>query len=97
MEYALCKHIRELRVARNLSQVDFAKALGVSKQTVSNWENDNIQPSLEMFVRIAEFLGVTPNQLLGFETVNTLDVSGLSLGEIAHISMIVDDLRERSE
>ena len=37
--------IRELRASYNMSQVELAKALGVSKQCVSNWENDNIQQS----------------------------------------------------
>ena len=40
----LSSQIRQLRTARNLSQVQLAKALGVTKQSVSNWENNNIQP-----------------------------------------------------
>ena len=45
--------IRELRQARNLNQVQLAKELKVTKQTVSNWENNNISPSIEMLVNIA--------------------------------------------
>ena len=97
MDYILNKRICELRTARNLNQVELAKLLGVSKQSVCNWENDNIQPSLEMFLRIANVLSVSPNQLLGYEAPDTLDVSGLSITEIAHLSQIVDDLRNRSE
>lgn len=44
----LNENIRQLRMARNLSQVDLAKALGVTKQSISNWENNNIQPSIDM-------------------------------------------------
>lgn len=33
-------HIRELRQARGMSQVELAKKLGVTKQSVSNWENE---------------------------------------------------------
>ena len=33
----LNENIKQLRLARNLSQVDLAKALGVTKQSVSNW------------------------------------------------------------
>ena len=47
----LSQRIRELRVAQGYSQVTLAKRLGVSKQAVSNWENDNIQPSIEMLLR----------------------------------------------
>ena len=44
----LNQRIRLLRQARNISQVDLAKRLGVTKQSISNWENDNIQPSIEI-------------------------------------------------
>ena len=51
----LNEKIRKLRNALNISQVKLAEALGVSKQCVSNWENDNIQPSVDMLVKIAHF------------------------------------------
>ena len=51
----LSSQIRQLRTARNLSQVQLAKALGVTKQSVSNWENNNIQPSIDMLVKISRF------------------------------------------
>lgn len=40
--------IKNLRLSYNLSQVQLANKLSVSKQTVSNWENNNILPSIEM-------------------------------------------------
>ena len=36
--------LRELRSSHGLTQIQLAKELGVSKQCVSNWENDNILP-----------------------------------------------------
>ena len=50
----LNERIREVRNLNNISQVELAKKLGVTKQSVSNWENDNIQPSVEMVVKIAK-------------------------------------------
>lgn len=47
--------VRDLRKARNITQVQLAKILCVSKQSVSNWENNNILPSIEMLVRIAKY------------------------------------------
>ena len=49
----LNENIKKLRLARGISQVELAAELNVSKQCVSNWENDNIQPSVEMLVKIA--------------------------------------------
>ena len=47
--------IKDLRLSRGLNQVELAKELGVSKQCISNWENDNIQPSIDMLIKIASF------------------------------------------
>ena len=49
----LNEQIRELRNIRGISQIQLANKLGVTKQSVSNWENDNILPSIEMLVKIA--------------------------------------------
>lgn len=40
----LNQQIRLMRLSRKMSQVELAKELNVTKQSVSNWENDNIQP-----------------------------------------------------
>lgn len=85
--------IFELRIAAGYTQVTLSKKLGVSKQAVSNWENDNIQPSIEMLIRLADTFNVTTDYLLGRENAVRLNVEGLSEAAIAHISMLVDDLR----
>ena len=50
----LHQRIRTLRQTRSMSQVQLARLLGVTKQSVSNWENDNIQPSIEMLKKLEE-------------------------------------------
>ncbi len=84
--------IKELRTAHGLTQVDFAKKLSVSKQAVSNWENNNIQPSIDMLVKIADFFGVSTDYLLGRTTERYLDISDLSDEAAAHIRMIISDI-----
>ncbi len=86
--------IKELRTARGLTQVEFANNLSVSKQAVSNWENNNIQPSIEMLLKIADFFGVTTDYLLGRSNDNSLDVSNLSKEAVAHIQMIISDIKK---
>ena len=61
----LSEKLREVRLSRGMSQVELAKQLGVTKQSVSNWENDNIQPSVDMLVRLARLFGVSTDYLLG--------------------------------
>ncbi len=87
--------IRELRLARGMSQVELAKKLGVTKQSVSNWENDNILPSVEMLAKIANCLSVSTDSLLDMDDRTFLEVTGLSSAEIAHIQQIIDDIKAR--
>lgn len=61
----LSERIHELRMRQGYTQVSLAKKLGVSKQAVSNWENGNIQPSIDMLIRIADLFSVTTDYLLG--------------------------------
>ena len=84
--------IRELRKAKGLTQVDLANALGVTKQSVSNWENDNIQPSIDMLVRIANYFSVTTDYLLGLAAEQPLCVTGLTPVQIAHIQALIGDI-----
>lgn len=93
----LSEQIKNLRLARHLTQVDLAKELNVTKQTVSNWENDNIQPSIDMLVKLADFFGVTTDYMLDREVLTSINAQNLSNEEIAHINLIIKDLRNRSK
>ena len=93
LNYKLGQQIRMLREARNISQVELGKRLGISKQSVCNWENDNVQPSVEMLVRLASLFSVSTDYLLGFEPGEYIDVTGLPDEVIAHVRQIVEDLK----
>lgn len=90
----LNEKIKQLRQAYGINQIELGKRLGVSKQCVSNWENDNIQPSIEMLLRISRFFNISCDELLGLQKTNTVDVSGLSDTELAHIKLLIRDLQE---
>ena len=70
----LGENIKTLRSSLGWSQVDLAKKLNITKQTVSNWENENIQPSIEMLVRLSRIFGVTTDFLLGLERKTNINV-----------------------
>ena len=84
--------IRQLRISHNLNQVQLAEKLSVSKQTISNWENNNILPSIEMLVRISKFFSVSTDFLLELDTRDYIEVTGLSPKHLAHIQQIISDL-----
>ena len=91
----LNERIRKLRQERNWSQVDLAKKLNVTKQSVSNWENDNIQPSIEMLVKLAREFSVSTDYILGLEERRYLEVTGLTDEEMSHIQLVIRDLAGR--
>lgn len=88
----LSARIKELRLSRNMNQVQLAKELNVTKQTVSNWENDNIQPSVNVLIKIADYFGVTTDYMLGRSSTRTIDAEGLTDRQIAHIRFIIEDI-----
>ncbi len=89
----LGQRIHSLRLSFGWSQVDVAQKLSVSKQTVSNWENDNIQPSIEMLVRLAELFHVSTDYLLGREQMQRISTDGLPDSVIAHMVLLMEDYR----
>lgn len=86
--------MHNLRKSYGLSQVELARNLGVTKQAVSNWENNNILPSIDMLVRIARYFSVSCDFLLEMDQRYFIDASGLSLEEVSHIQQLVNDIHK---
>jgi transcriptional regulator with XRE-family HTH domain len=84
--------IKKIRTSHNLNQVQLAKELNVSKQTISNWENNNILPSIEMLVKISQFFSVSTDYLLELDDRNYIEVTGLTDTQLAHIQQIIRDI-----
>ena len=89
---ALNENIKKLRIVRGLNQVEFSKILCVTKQCVSNWENDNVVPSIDMLCKIADFFEVSTDYLLGRSERRVIEVSSLTDEQIAHITSLIYDL-----
>ena len=88
----LGENLKNIRIAVGITQVELAKKLGVTKQSVSNWENGNIQPSVEMITKISEVLNVKSDVLLGLDDRQFIEVTGLSDEQIAHVQQIINDI-----
>lgn len=57
--------ITELRKQKTLSQADFAKAVGVSREMIGRYERDEVMPSIEVAKKIADALEVSLDYLAG--------------------------------
>ena len=55
--------IRELRASRGLSQADLAKAMKVSRQTISAIETERYTPSLPLALALARYFGMTVEEV----------------------------------
>lgn len=89
------ERINELRLSFGWTQVQLAQKLGVTKQTVSNWENDNIQPSIDMLIKLSKIFNKSTDYLLGLISTNTINVDGLLTESVSHIIQIVDDYKTK--
>lgn len=88
--------IRRLRLERGLRQEELGNAVGVSKQSVSNWENENIAPSVELLLRLADYFGVSTDYLLERTDRSTVDATGLTERQMTHIQQLIEDLRGKA-
>ena len=59
------RRIKSLRKSRNITQEQLAGYLDVSPQAVSRWETGASCPDIALLPQIAEFFGITTDELLG--------------------------------
>ena len=59
--------IEEIRKEKGIRQEDFAKAMGVSRQTISSLENGRYNPSILLAYKIAKYFEMTIEEVFLFE------------------------------
>ena len=87
------ERLKAVRKSMKLTQVEFSNMLGVSKQTVSNWENDEAVPSIELLKKIAEKCDVTSDYLLELDERYILNINNLPIEIIAHLQQVINDIK----
>ena len=58
------KRLKELRIAKGLSQQKLGELLGFCNQTISFWESGSREPDLDTLVEISHFFDVSFEELL---------------------------------
>ena len=59
--------IEEIRKMRGIRQEEFAKSMGVSRQTISSLENGRYNPSILLAYKIAKYFGLKIEDVFIFE------------------------------
>lgn len=88
--------LRQAREQANLTQQDFAKKLGVTKNAISNYENGVSSPKWDVLVKIFDVLQVEPNFLYQDDfTASSIDTA-LTPTQTSLLS-IFDELNEEGQ
>ena len=59
--------IEEIRKLKNIRQEEFAKEMGVSRQTISSLENGRYNPSILLAYKIAKYFAMPIEEVFIFE------------------------------
>ena len=59
--------IEEIRKEKGIRQEDFAKTMGVSRQTISSLENGRYNPSITLAYKIARYFEMTIEEVFIFD------------------------------
>lgn len=82
----LGQRLRAARLAINASQDFAAQSLGVTRQSVSAWENGTTCPSAIQLANMASLYCVSAHELLFGETYQSVDVMTLMRHRVAATS-----------
>lgn len=83
------KKIKELRELKGSTQEDLAKFLGVAPQTVYKYEKNINEPDLETTSKIADYFGISVDELLGRAIYNNdLSMAASSDIDLAKLAKI---------
>ena len=59
------ERLKELRVAKGLSQMRLAQAVGISQSAIAKWELGKTEPTASAIILLATYFGETTDYLLG--------------------------------
>ncbi len=57
------------REAAGLSQSELSKKTGISHQNINRWESGFVLPNIDFCVKLADFYGITVDELIGRDSI----------------------------
>lgn len=85
MDIRLGAQLRALRASRGKTQEDVARALDVTAQAVSRWEKGNCYPDMALIPAMANYFGVTIDELFGYRSERSRRIEALA-GKITEMN-----------
>ena len=59
------ERLKELREEKGLSQMELAKATGISQSSIARWELEKADPTSSALITLSKFFGETVDYILG--------------------------------
>ncbi|WP_251422697.1 helix-turn-helix domain-containing protein [Veillonella agrestimuris] len=71
------KNLKRARVRMGKTQIEVAKAVGISNAALSNYETGYREPDLQTLASLARYYGITLDELVNVDTDDTIKVYDL--------------------
>ena len=91
----IAEKIKALRSARGWSQLELAQRLDITRNGVNSWEQGLSMPSSALLIDLAKVFSVSTDYLLGIESLDTVNVTGLDNHDIALLTELADRFRRQ--
>ena len=61
----MIKNLKTLRGKKDISQKQLAEEISVSQQSINKYENHDVEPDINILIRMADFFDVSVDYLIG--------------------------------
>ncbi len=87
--------LKTLRLRENMTQAQLAQKLGLTKSVISAYETSLRLPSYDVLIHISKIFKVSTDYLLGVESQQGIDLSGISEEEVTALKNLIKAMRNR--
>ena len=87
--------LKTLRLRKNMTQAQLAQKLGLTKSVISAYETGLRLPSYDVLIHISKIFKVSTDYLLGVESQQGIDLSGISEEEVTALKNLIKAMRNR--
>ncbi|OUO22424.1 helix-turn-helix transcriptional regulator [Collinsella sp. An307] len=85
----LAKRIREHRERLGMSQADLAKAVFVTRNTISNWETNRTYPDVQSLLILSNLFGVSIDSLVKEDSRKMQDALAAGAKKMARLGVVM--------
>lgn len=92
----IARKIKEVRIARNMTQMNLAEEMDVSYQAVSSWERGNSMPDISKLEPLCDVLRISMDELLGTDSSAQVVKKIISAENVTESELTTEELQEVS-